>query len=159
MAYNSDAITPGVGASIAVDRVAGADYQIIKPVYGGPGVTTEIAAATPLPMEPGLKLTEQCTRAVISFAASGDNALIAAVVAQYVRVYALMFTVDSPVSVKLGDTTVAYLTGAMKFGLGGGLILTQQGEPHFITALGKGFLINLSAAVQCSGVIWYTQAP
>lgn len=160
MSYNTDAITAGVGTAIAIDRVVGADYQMTKVVWGGQGVVTEIAAASPLPVIPGLKLTEQCTRAVISCASSGDNSIFAAVASQFNRIYAILFTVASPVSVKLGETGSTYYTGAMPFGSGGGLVLTQQGEPHFISsAVNKAFIINLSAAVQCSGVVWYTQAP
>ena len=159
MSYTTDAITAGVGTAIAIDRVGGADYQMTKVVWGGVGVVTEIAAVSPLPMQPGLKLTEQLTRAVISCASSGDNSIIAAVTAQFIRIYALLLIVDSVVAVKLGESGPTYYTGAMKFGGGGGLLLTQQGEPHFMsTVVNKSFLINLSAAVQCSGTVWYTQA-
>jgi hypothetical protein len=157
MAYTTDSITPGVGAAIAVDRITGTDYQVVKWVWGGQGVATEVTAGTPLPVEPGYRTTEQCARAVISCAASGDNTIVGAVALQFVRIYGIVFTVDSPVSVKLGDTTPAYSSGAMKFGLGGGLFWAEQGHPYLITAIGKGFVINLSAAVQCSGIIWYQQ--
>lgn len=157
MAYTTDGYTPGVGAAIAVDRIAGADYQLNKMVWGGQGVATEVTAATPIPVEPGFKTTEQCTRSVISCSSSGDNTIVGAVASQFVRIYGLMFTVASPVNVKLGDTTPAYSTGAMTFSFGGGIFWGQQGEPYLITAIGKGFVINLSAAVQCSGVIWYQQ--
>lgn len=159
MPYSTDAITAGVGTAIAIDRVSGSDYQMTKVVWGGVGVVTEIAAVTPLPMQPGLKLTEQLTRATISIASSGDNSIIAAVSAQYVRIYAIMFTCASQVAVKLGESGPTYYTGAMTFGSGGGILLTQQGEPHFMsTAVNKSFLINLSAAIQVSGTVWYTQA-
>lgn len=167
------AFTPGVGGSLATDDLGGVQYQRVKVTWGTDGVAndanattplpvalTGIVAATPLQITSGLKTSEQLTRAVISFASSGDNSVVAASASNFFRLYALLLTVDSPVSVKLGQTGPTYWTGAMKFWGGGGLLLTQQGEPHFISdAINKAFLINLSAAVQCSGVVWYTLAP
>lgn len=153
------AITAGVGTAVATDEIGGRHYQIIKQAFGALDSATLVSPAAPFPVLPGLKLTEQYTRLALSFAAGGDNAIVAAVAAQFVRIFGIMFVCDSPVSVKLGEGGPTYWTGAMKFGLGGGICLMPQGEPLFITsAVNKSFLINLSAAVQVSGVIWYQQA-
>lgn len=154
------AITAGLGTSIGTDTIGGVDYQRIKAGWGADGAYNDPSAAAPFPMEPGLKLTEQCTRASFTFSSAADNTIIAADAANKLRIYALMFTCDSPVSIKLGEGGPTYWTGPMKFGLGGGLLLTQQGEPHFMTsAINKAFLMNLSAAVVVSGTVWYTAVP
>lgn len=165
------AITAGIGTAISADLIGGVYVQRNKLIHGIDGVSAgDVALTNGLPVQPmtaggstpfptvaGFKTTEQYTRAVVSCAASGDNIIVASVAAQFVRVYGLLLLVDIPVSVKLGDLTPAFFTGAMKFSAGGGLFLPAYGEPYFITAVGKGFNINLSAAVQCSGVIWYQQ--
>jgi hypothetical protein len=154
------AITAGVGTTVATDEIGGRHYQLIKMAFGAVDSASLVSAALPFPMQPGLKTTEQLTRAAISCASSGDNIIVAADVANKIRIYAMLFTVASPVNVKLGEGGPTYWTGAMTFGLGGGFLLSQQGEPHFMTsAINKSILLNLSAAVQASGVIWYTAAP
>lgn len=150
-------ITAGIGTSIATELIGGRNIQLVKPTFGIAGAFTDVSGAAPFPIEPGLKLTEQCTRATFSFSTAADNQVIAADAANKIRIYGLLFTVDSPVSVKLGEGGPTYWTGAMRFGAGGGLFLSQQGEPHFMnSAINKSFLINLSAVVVCSGVVWYT---
>lgn len=155
------AITAGLGTSIATDSIGGIDYQRVKLITGADGSSEgDVSYANPLVMRAGLKLTEQCTRALFTFSSAADNNIIAADAANKLRIYALMFTCDSPVSIKLGEGGPTYWTGPMKFGLGGGLLLTQQGEPHFMTsAINKAFLMNLSAAVVVSGTVWYTAVP
>lgn len=163
-------ITAGIGTAIGTDVIAGSHYQMVKLIHGSAGVNSGLISSinglpvtgstqntNPVYTIPGFKLVEQYTRAVLSFSTINDNIAVAAVASQFVRVYALLFTVDTPVSVKFGDTTPAYVSGAMKFVTGGGLWLPAYGEPYFTTAVGKGFVINLSAAVQCSGIVWYQQ--
>lgn len=151
------AISAGVGTTIATDEIAGRHYQLVKLAFGIADAAALVSGANPFPMQPGLKLTEQCTRALFSFSVAGDNQVVAADAANKVRIYGLVFTCASPVAVKLGEGGPTYWTGAMTFGPGGGLFLSQQGEPHFVTsAINKSFLINLSAVVVCSGVVWYT---
>lgn len=168
MADNA-AITEGLGKSIATDEIGGINFQRVKLIHGADGTNDGDVSlvnglpvkpmtspgATPFPVVAGMKLTEQYTRAVISCAASGDNVILAGTGSQFVRVFGIIFVVDTPVAVKIGDDTPAYFTGAMKFGSGSGLFLPAYGEPYFIGAVGKGLVINLSAAVQCSGILWY----
>lgn len=164
------AITAGTGTAIATDEIGGRHFQLVKQAFGPVDTGTLVQAsvglpvqpqtglgATPFPLTPGLKITEQCTRVAISFANAGDNQVVAADAANKIRIYGILLIVDAPVSVKLGEGGPTYWTGAMKYGAGGGIFLAQQGEPHFMTsAINKAFLINLSAAIQCSGVLWYT---
>lgn len=151
------AITAGVGTAIATDEVAARHYQLVKPAFGIDGAAALVSGAAPFPVQPGLKLTEQLTRAVVSFAGAGDNIVIAANATKFNRIFAILLFVDSAVSIKLGEGGPTYWTGAMR--ITNGFFLSQQGEPHFVTsAINKSFLINLSAAVQCSGVVWYEQS-
>lgn len=165
-------ITAGIGTSIATDLIGGANYQRVKLISGVSGVSDgDIAAALGLPIKPqtglggnpflvapGLKLTESYTRVALSFNTINDNNILAAVAAQFARIYGLILIADSPVSIKLGETGATYYTGAMKVNTGGGLMMLPQGEPYFITtAVNKGLVVNLSAAIQVSGVLWYQQ--
>ena len=100
MALTTVPITPGTGAPIGVDQIAGTDYQVEKVAFGAAGVVTLVEAANPLPItvvgtpsvtaalsatagapvpvEFGVDTTEQFTRAVISCSSSGDNTIVAA---------------------------------------------------------------------------------
>lgn len=154
------AITPGLGASIGTDSVGGVDYQRIKAGWGADGAYNDPSGAAPFPMQPGLKTTEQCLRASFTFSAAADNVILTADAANKIRIYAIMFTCAAPVTIKLGEGGPTYWTGPMTFGLGGGLLLTQQGEPHFMnSAINKSVLMNLSAVIVVSGTVWYTLAP
>lgn len=158
MSVTTLAITPGVGGPVAVDLIGGSNYQLVKLAHGSAGVATVLEAAAPLPIGPGLKTSEQLTRTVINCAVSGANTIVAASAANFFRLYAIILTVAASVTVTLGDT--AAWTGAMTFGAGGGILLTNQGEPHYISsAVNKAFVITLGSAVQCSGTVWYTLAP
>jgi hypothetical protein len=42
--------TPGVGAEIAVDEIAGIKHQRVKMQFGGDGVATDVSAANPMPV-------------------------------------------------------------------------------------------------------------
>jgi len=165
------AVTPGLGATIATDDIGGVQYQIVKLTQGVLDSQTLVSVSNGLPVagaqqgspvyvSPGLKTTETFTRAAISFAASGDNIVVAASVGNTCRVYGLLFTVTTPVAVKIGEGGPTYYSGAMQFGVGGGVFLAPQGEPYFVVgATNRSFLINLSAVVQTSGIIWYTLVP
>lgn len=163
------AITAGVGTPIAADLIAGSNYQRVKLIQGADGVNAgDVSSinglpvqpqaglgATPFPIVPGIRLTEQFTRVAINSAAGGTIALVAAVAAQTWKLFGIVFTVASAVTVKLSDGTVD-MTGAMSFGAGGGLILTPQGEPYW-TAAGANRPLNLvmGSTVQISGTAWY----
>lgn len=162
-------ITAGIGTPIATELIGGRNIQLVKPVHGVAGAAVDVSlttglpvqpmtspGATPFPVSPGLKLTESYTRLALSFNTINDNAILAAVAAQFIRIYGILLIPDSPVSVKFGENGATYYTGAMK--LTSGIMLLPQGEPYFISTLvNKSFVINLSAAVQCSGVLWYQQ--
>lgn len=169
MAYNSVAITPGVGAAISVDVIGGVDLQRVKLAIGAEGVGVDVSTAAPMPITapspisvtvgtPSLNVSGLTTRAAIALTTSGDNTIVAGSGALLVRVWRMYFSVSAPVNIKFGDTTVTYFSGTSPFGVNGGMVLDfNKDEPWFTTAAGKGFVINLSANVTCAGMLWYTQ--
>jgi hypothetical protein len=103
---------------------------------------------------PGLGRDELLLSAVISRATSGDGtAVIAALAGKKTRVYGLFFAAASSVVVTLKRGSTA-LTGPMTLGA---LALDLQGRPWFTTAVAEDLFVNLGAAIQVSGTIYYTQ--
>lgn len=93
--------------------------------------------------------------AAINHAANGDNTIIAARTGQRIRVYQLFFVVNAAVNIifKEGSNN---LTGTINMLANGSFVLDFSGYPWFTTASGSAFLINLSAAQQVSGRIYFT---
>jgi len=56
MADNVD-ITPGTGATVAADEIAGVKYQRVKNTYGADGAATDVSRATPFPVTQGIDPT------------------------------------------------------------------------------------------------------
>lgn len=166
MAYpDTVAVTPGAGAGIAVDTAAGAKFQVVKLDIGATGATGLLGTGNPLPAQlwQQLSASQGYSWAKLDSAAGGNIDLIAGVGGQTVRVYGGYFTVASPVTVQFADSTPTTVTGAMTFGLGGGMVLPiilgPNGiEPHIVTAVGKGFRIVMGSAVQISGQFAYKQS-
>jgi len=99
--------------------------------------------------------TLEIKQAAITFAASGDNDVIAAVAGKKLKITDLTWTVadDTDITLKSGTTAI---TGAMAFG--------GTDEPRGIvsnftnplaTAAGEKFVMHSSAAVQVSGLVIY----
>jgi hypothetical protein len=107
----------------------------------------------------GAASTMLTTLASVSFSSSGTNTLVAGVTSQTIRVMRLLLTNNgSNTNITFQDSTPTSFSGAMLLSSGGTLYLPNEGEPHFLTASGKGFVLNSSAATQISGVIWFTQS-
>lgn len=127
-------------------------------------VTQGTAAAVTAPwyVIPGAPKTSQLSQAVVSFSSSGDNTIVAAVAAQTIRVYRMFIvngdgTNSSNVTIK--DSTPTSYSGAFYLASKGGSWSGDgSGDPLYVTASGRGFVLNSSAAVQMSGTIWYTQS-
>lgn len=159
--YDDVPITAGVGTSIATELIGGRNFQVVKLASGVASSATDVSPAAPLPIGPGLRTVEQCSRAAISVAAGGDNIIVAANVATKTRIYAMLLVAAAPVNVKIGESGVpTYYTGAMTFATASMLFLPQIGEPWFVnSAVNLATILNLSAAVLINGVIWYTTGP
>lgn len=102
--------------------------------------------------------TAQLASVSVSVAASGDNTLVAGAGGQTVRVFKLMLVVGAAVNIRFKDGAGTNLTGIMTMTASGAVVLDFDSEPWFVTALGNGFVLNLSAAVQVSGRVYYTQS-
>lgn len=103
--------------------------------------------------------TAKWTLATISFSASGDNTIVAGVGGQTIRVMRIFFVnsdASTSTNITIKDSTPTNFSGAFLLGSGAPFSGTPSGEPLFVTATGKGFQINSSAAVQISGTVWYT---
>lgn len=178
MAYGTVAVTPGVGAGIAVDAIGGSQFQRVKLGWGPQGTLNEVDTPTPLPMVPyvgatavgataGLPVSfqvpgqagSQLVRAKIDHAANGDNAIVAGVAAQTIRIHRMFFKCDGAVNIKILDGAGGTaLTGTMIFYAGEMWTLDFDGEPWFESAVAGAFVINLSAAVGIRGRVYYKQS-
>jgi hypothetical protein len=94
----------------------------------------------------------------INHAASGDNTIVAGVTGQTVRMMKLFLVATAAVTLKVKSGTGTDLTGPISLAAGGSIVLDLDGEPWFTTATGAALTINLSAAVQISGRLYYTQS-
>lgn len=153
------AITPGLGTSIATDTVGGVDYQRIKPVFNADGVMpTDVSAVAPLPVQHQLNATD-LTEVAINAASSGDNSLVALTAGQIIRVWAFWLKVDGAagVSLKFRSGTTD-LHPALPFNDKDGWVLGFQSRPWFTCTIAEALQMNLSAAIQVSGRLYYTKA-
>ena len=87
----------------------------------------------------------------ISCNASGDNIIVTRSVGT-IKVYGILLLPDSGVGMKFKNGAGADLTGVMQVG---SLFLPMQYDPYFTTTGTNNFILNLSSAVQVSGVIYY----
>ncbi|MFN4259777.1 MAG: hypothetical protein ACK4RK_10800 [Gemmataceae bacterium] len=102
--------------------------------------------------------TAALTAGAVNVSSSGNHTLVSGTFGQTVRVYRLMLVVAEAVTVQFRDGSSSNLTGPLPLQAGGAIILDFDGEPWFTTSSGNGFVLNLSAAVQVSGRIWYLKS-
>src|SRR5208282_1209330 len=95
----------------------------------------------------------------ISFSASGDNAIVAAVPGKIIRLYRLLFVVGAATSITFFDGTPggSALSGPFPFSAGGSMVLDDSGDAWYITSSGNALVLNSHNAVQVSGTAWYIQ--
>ena len=99
---------------------------------------------------------QSVSSAVINFAASGDNTVVAANTKVPINVTAIAFTVAGATNITFKNGATA-LSGAFVFtGNGSSMILPQNDRAWYIAYAGNNFVMNSSNAVQVSGTIWYT---
>ena len=98
------------------------------------------------------------TEAPINASSSGDNTLVSGTGGQTVRAYKLFLVVAGDVNIKFKSGAGTDLCPAMAMSAGGSMTLDFDGEPWFTTAVGDGLVLNLSAAVQVSGRLYYTKS-
>lgn len=112
--------------------------------------TSTVSYATPT--------TSTFTQAAISFSASGDNTVVAAVSAKTTRIYQITYVCSGATAITIKNGAGASLTGAMAFNAGGSLTLDFVPNPRFVTSTNTAFILNSSNAVQVSGWVDYTQS-
>lgn len=111
---------------------------------------------------PAVAGSDEChpaTRAAISFAASGDNTVIAADSANAIYVWQFFFvnndaSTATNITLKEGATSVS---GAYKIAAAGSHTAPCSGTPWAIVPAGSAFVVNSSAAVQISGAVYYSK--
>ena len=105
------------------------------------------------------ELSEGLSQLKIDAASSGDNTIIPAVANTKIRVFRMWFTVRAPVDVVAKDGDSTALTGPLPLSdTTYGLFLKFSEEPWFTTSTGNALILNLSAAIQCSGSVYYKQS-
>lgn len=180
MAYGTVAVTPGVGAGIAVDAIGGSQFQRIKASWGPQGTINEIDTPTPLPVQPVIGVTAVASatplpvmlglmptdllEVAINVSTSGDNSIVAASAANKVRVWAFWLKVNGSgtgVSLKWKDGAGTDFHPALPFNDKDGWVMGMMGgRPWFTSAvINTALLLNLSAAIQVSGRLYYTLTP
>lgn len=94
-------------------------------------------------------------QASVNVAGVGDNILVAAVASKTIYVYKIFLEFADAVTAKFKSGAGTDLTGPLSKSAGGSMVLDYDGEPWFETVAGEAFVLNLSAAIQSSGRIYY----
>lgn len=155
-------ITAGTGTDIATDDIASQHYQRMKLIHGADGTNDgDVAKTNPYPVQMGHALTRGLSLALITaLAASGDNNVVAADGAKTIKIHGWCWKVKGSVNVKWRDAvaTAADYHPALNFTASGdGMIVDPLGFPLFTSKAGGDLKLNLSAAVEVNGWVFYTQ--
>lgn len=156
-----------VGDTYAADDIGGVKYQRVKLVIGADGSNDgDVYSANPLPVNIRAHVTPK--RAVLSFAASGDNTLVAAVAAKKIRVLAMAIFARGTVDIYFTDGAAGTgvfadstnpvpldKTGALG---AGGFVLNHNPDGWFETTANTALVANLSGAIGCGGGMVYIEA-
>lgn len=97
----------------------------------------------------------------MNFAASGDNIVIPAATNYKIRVHKIWFQTQADVNMKFRDGVggTFFDAVAVMMGLAGTWTMEFDRVQQWRTGKSKAFVINLDAAVQVTGRIWYTLIP
>lgn len=94
-----------------------------------------------------------------TFAAAGDNTIIAGVAGQTIRVHRIVISTAAATQLTVKDGAGTALTGAMHFGTDNRFILDMTtGRPWFKTSAGNNLVLNSTVAVQVTGFVQYVQS-
>ena len=93
--------------------------------------------------------------APVTFAASGDNTLVAAVVGKVIKLVRIFVVASAATNLTFKDGATA-LSGALPMAANGALVLDLSDSPWFSTSsVSNNLILNSSAAVQASGTVYY----
>jgi hypothetical protein len=110
------------------------------------------------PVVPAAPTAMKTTPVAVNFSSSGDQTVVSAVGGQTIRVMRMLLVVAGATNITFKDSTPTSFSGAIPMLANGSITLDDSGEPWFVTASGKGFVINSSVGVSVQGTIWYTQS-
>lgn len=117
-----------------------------------------LGANATIPVAPTAPAAGTYTLAAISFAAAGDNTVIAAVAGQTIRIYHYNFVLAAASNITLKSGAVAK-SGVYPLQQYMGLVFDAPGGAvTFDCAASAAFVINNSNAIQVSGFVLYTQS-
>lgn len=152
-----DVTLPGTGDVVAADEVAGAKVQRVKLGIGDNGAAADASDLRPVPVAFGIQKVSDFSEIAINCASSGNNEIVALTGGQTIRVYGFFLVVAAAVSLKW-RTASTDLHPALPFLANGAWVLDPTGRPWFTTVAGEALNLNLSAAVQVSGRLYYTKS-
>jgi hypothetical protein len=137
--------------------IGGIRYPVVFVDAGGNPVEVE-AADESKNYVAGTGLTVK--RAILNYAAAGDNEVVAAVAAKAIRVLSLFSVAGAAVTGRFesgagGDA----LTGQMDFGANGGVVLPHNPAGWFETNAGDALSLELGGAVRVAGALTYVEVP
>lgn len=157
--FDDVSITSGAGTVVGADLISGVNYQRIKIVQGTDGVNLGDTAPTlPLPVQHQLNATDWL-EAAINVATINDNSIVAGVAATKIRVWAFWLKINGSgtgVSLKWRDGTTD-LHPALPFNDKDGWVMGFTTRPWFTISTAAALQLNLSAGIQVSGRVYYTQ--
>lgn len=104
------------------------------------------------------ELSEGLSQIKIDAASAGDNIIIVGSAIPKIYVFRMWFLVDAPVDVTIKDGASNPLTGPLPMSdVLNGIWMDFSEEPWFVTTAGNAFILNLSAAIQTSGSVYFKQ--
>lgn len=107
---------------------------------------------------PATPVTPLTSSVEINAAVLGNNVIIPGIAAQTIRIFRLFLVVSGSVDLKFADGGGSDFCPPMRMTTSGSIVLDFSSDPWFDVSAGNDFLINLSAAVQVSGRIYYRQS-
>ena len=103
------------------------------------------------------------SEAIIDFTATGDNAVVAGVVNQVVKVFQLFLIVSADTTLTFKDGSGMDLTGPIAMLANGSIVLDfvrgsrEADQPWFTTNVGNAVIINQTGSAQVSGRLYHVQ--
>jgi len=94
--------------------------------------------------------------AVVNVSSSGDNTIISAPTAGFIRVHGYVLLAANSVTVRWRDDNPTNYTGQMACGAGGGAVAPDTRDGWFDLPVGKALVLNLSSAVAVAGHVKYS---
>lgn len=163
------AVTPGSGATIGADDIAGVLVQRVKMTFGPDGTANDVdnSSGKRLPVtavhdtsavsNAGTALTPKFAKIAVS--SSGANTIVAAVTSKKIRVLAWDTVANAAVNFKWqSHVTPTDLTGLYYMaGQGNGVARSFNPVGYFETVAGEALDLNLSGAVAVGGSLVYVE--